>query len=136
MRCDGQIYFFCQIPTFIKVCGVFVFRLQTLLWMNFTKIFQLKHLKPKHKGHTNFYECCNLMKKVYLCRTVFIFFQRIIIVRMNTFQSQKAYIPSSAATSKQTPSFMTRAAISWKKATQYQYRQVYFCCSTASVKIS
>ena len=60
------------------------------------------------------------------------FFQRII-VRMNTFQSQKAYIPSSA-TSKQTPSFMTRAAISWKKATQYQCRQVYFCCSTASVK--
>ena len=23
-------------------------------------------LKPKSKGHANFYECCDLMKKVYL----------------------------------------------------------------------
>ena len=23
-------------------------------------------LKPKNKGHTNFYECCDLMEKVYL----------------------------------------------------------------------
>ena len=23
-------------------------------------------LKPKNKGHANFYECCDLMKKVYL----------------------------------------------------------------------
>ena len=23
-------------------------------------------LKPKNKGHTNFYECCDLTKKVYL----------------------------------------------------------------------
>ena len=29
-------------------------------------IFQLKGLKPKNKGHTNFYECCDLTKKVYL----------------------------------------------------------------------
>ena len=34
--------------------------------MNFTKIFGLKVLKPKNKGHTNFYECCDLTKKVYL----------------------------------------------------------------------
>ena len=32
----------------------------------FTKIYQLKGLKPKNKGHTNFYECCDLTKKVYL----------------------------------------------------------------------
>ena len=33
---------------------------------DFTKIFQLKGLKPKDKGQTNFYECCDLTKKVYL----------------------------------------------------------------------
>ena len=26
----------------------------------------MKGLKPKNKGHTNFYECCDLTKKVYL----------------------------------------------------------------------
>ena len=30
------------------------------------KFFQLKDLKPKNKGHANFYECCDLMEKVYL----------------------------------------------------------------------
>ena len=30
------------------------------------KIFQLKGLKPKNKGHTDFYECCDLTKKVHL----------------------------------------------------------------------
>ena len=34
--------------------------------MDFTNIFQLKDPKPKNKGQTNFYECCDLMKKVYL----------------------------------------------------------------------
>ena len=34
--------------------------------IDFTKIFQLKSLKPKNKGPTNFYECCDLTKKVYL----------------------------------------------------------------------
>ena len=34
--------------------------------MDFTKIFQLKGLKPKNKGHKNFYECCDLTKKVCL----------------------------------------------------------------------
>ena len=34
--------------------------------MEFTNIFQLKDPKPKNKGQTNFYECCDLMKKVYL----------------------------------------------------------------------
>ena len=31
-----------------------------------TKIYRLKGLKPPKKGHTNFYECCDLTKKVYL----------------------------------------------------------------------
>ena len=44
----------------------FVFGLQTLWLIDFTRIFQLKHLKPKNKDPTNFYECCNLTKKVYL----------------------------------------------------------------------
>ena len=34
--------------------------------MNFTNTFQLKGPKPKNKGQTNFYECCDLTKKVYL----------------------------------------------------------------------
>ena len=34
---------------------------------DYTKIYQLKGLKPKNKGHTNSYECCDLTKKlVYL----------------------------------------------------------------------
>ena len=28
-----------------------------------SKIYQLKGLEPKNKGHTNFYECCDLTKK-------------------------------------------------------------------------
>ena len=54
---------FHQITTFIKVCVAFVFGLQTLHLIDFSKIFPLKGLKPKNKGHTNFYECCDLMKK-------------------------------------------------------------------------
>ena len=34
--------------------------------IDFTKIFQLKDLKPENKGYMNFYECCDLTKKVYL----------------------------------------------------------------------
>ena len=45
---------------------VFVFGLQTLWLLDFTKIYQLKGLKPKNNGQTNFYECCDLTKKVYL----------------------------------------------------------------------
>ena len=44
----------------------FVFGLQTLKLIDFTKIFQLKGLKPKNKDHANIYECCDLTKKVYL----------------------------------------------------------------------
>ena len=38
------------------------FGLQNLKLIDFTKIFQFKGLKPK-KGHSNFYECCDLTKK-------------------------------------------------------------------------
>ena len=51
---------------FIKVRMAFVFGLQSLKSIDFTKIFQLQGLKPKKKGHINFYECCDLTKKVYL----------------------------------------------------------------------
>ena len=51
--------------TFKKVVA-FVFELQTLSLLDFTKIVQLEGLKPKNKGHKNFYECCNLTKKIYL----------------------------------------------------------------------
>ena len=60
-----KIYFFRQITTFIKLCVVFVFGLQILWTIDFTKIFQLKVLKPKIKGHMNFYECCDLTKKYF-----------------------------------------------------------------------
>ena len=36
------------------------------LFLGFKGIFGLKGLKPKNKGHTNFYECCDLTNKVYL----------------------------------------------------------------------
>ena len=59
--------FFCQITTFIKVDVTFVFGLQTLGLIDFTRI--LMGLKPKVKGQRNFYECCDLTKKVYLMYT-------------------------------------------------------------------
>ena len=55
--------FFCQIATFIKVHVALVFGLQTLLLKDFSKIYQLKGMKSKNKGHTNFYECCDLTEK-------------------------------------------------------------------------
>ena len=47
---DIRYTFFCQITTFIKV----------------RVAFQSNGLKSKNKGHTNFYECCDLTKKLYL----------------------------------------------------------------------
>ena len=55
-----------QITTFIKVCVAFDFGLQTLELKDFSKIYQFKCLKPKNKGHANFYECFDLTEKVYL----------------------------------------------------------------------
>ena len=44
----------------------FVYGLQTLELKYLSKIYQLKCLKPKNKGHANFYECSDLTEKVYL----------------------------------------------------------------------
>ena len=55
--------YFRQITTYKKFYVAFAFGVQSI---DFSKIFQLKGLKPKNKGYTNFYECCDLMKKVYL----------------------------------------------------------------------
>ena len=44
--------------------------------MDFTNIFLLKGRKLKNKGQTNFYESCDLTKKVYLLYT----FSRVIAV--------------------------------------------------------
>ena len=44
---------------------------------DFTNIFQLKGLKPKNKGHVNFYECCDLTKNVYLVDNVLAFHWKI-----------------------------------------------------------
>ena len=41
----------------------FTFGLQTLKSIDFSKIYQLKGMKPKNKGHANFYECSDLAKK-------------------------------------------------------------------------
>ena len=62
--------FFRQITTFIKVRVAFIFKLQTLRSKDFSQIYRLKGLKPKNKGHMNFYdECWVLTKKVYLICT-------------------------------------------------------------------
>ena len=53
---------FRQMTMLIKVHVAFAFGLQTLL-IDFSKIYQSKGLKPKNKGHTNFYEHCDLTKK-------------------------------------------------------------------------
>ena len=55
----------------------FVFRLQTLRLKDFSIIYGLNGLKLKNKDQANFYECCDLTKKVYLtyvcimCSTVY-----------------------------------------------------------------
>ena len=54
---------FHQITMFIKVCVFFIFGLQTLSLIDLSKIYELKSLEPKNKGHMNFYEHCDLMKK-------------------------------------------------------------------------
>ena len=33
-------------------------------------MYPLKGLELKNKGHTNFYECCDLTEKVYLSTTI------------------------------------------------------------------
>ena len=38
--------------------------------IDFIKIYQLKGLKPKNKGHTNFYECCDLTENTHISEFV------------------------------------------------------------------
>ena len=54
---------FCRITTFIKVHVAFVFGLQSLRLIDFTKVYGLKALGPKNKGQKNFNECCDLTIK-------------------------------------------------------------------------
>ena len=68
---------------FIKLCVAFVFRLQALWMIDFTKIYQFKGLKPKNKGHMNFYECCDLTEKVYLTFYFFFKFSSILQKSLN-----------------------------------------------------
>ena len=46
-------------------CGLCL-GLQTLYSIDFCNLFQLKCLKPKNKGLSNFYEHCDVTEKVYL----------------------------------------------------------------------
>ena len=46
----------------------------------FSKIYQLKGLKPKNKDHRNIYECCDLTKKVYL---TYLFLLNLELTRYN-----------------------------------------------------
>ena len=59
------MYFFRQITTFIKVRMAFLFGLQTLWLKDFSKIFQLKFLKPKKRPHKLLWMLW-FDKKVYL----------------------------------------------------------------------
>ena len=63
MRRGALDIHFCQIATFIKVHVAFLFGLQTLLLIDFSKIYQLNGLESKNKGCMKFYECCDLTKK-------------------------------------------------------------------------
>ena len=46
-----------------------------------SKIYQSKGLKPKNKGRTNFYECCDLTEKVCLTHTQNqIIYEKIVIL--------------------------------------------------------
>ena len=51
--------------TFLGLICYFFVKSQHLL-KDFSKINQIKGLKLKNKGHMNFYECCDLTKKVCL----------------------------------------------------------------------
>ena len=68
----SQVYIldiiFRQIIMFIKVPVTFVLGLQTLKLIDYSKIYQLKGMEPKNKGHTNFYEHCDSNENVYLSR--------------------------------------------------------------------
>ena len=51
-------------------CGLCFWASDALI-VDCNKTFQWKGLKPKNKGHANFYECCDLMEKVYLRAAIY-----------------------------------------------------------------
>ena len=55
---------------------------------DFSKIYQLKGLKPKNKGRTNFYECCDLTEKVYLMY-VYVLVAGGVLEMLENFWKQK-----------------------------------------------
>ena len=61
-----------------SLCG-FCFWASDLLINRFYKNLSIKSLKPKNKGHSNFYECCDLTKKVYLVIMIWWFLSKISI---------------------------------------------------------
>ena len=84
---------FRQITMFIKVRVAFVFGLQTLWLLDFTKIYQLKGLKPKNKGHTKFYDCCDLTKKHILYTFIkfyFIIYLLVFCLNLNSIKTRMA----------------------------------------------
>ena len=62
--CSSLDILFRQITILIKVHVAFIFGLQTLSLIDLSKIYELKSLEPKNKGHMNFYE--RFDKKVFL----------------------------------------------------------------------
>ena len=70
--------------------------------MDFSKVYQLKGLELKNKGHMNFYECCDLTKK-YIYHQFFIFFcignysclvAKFHLSRSIGFHMVQSYIPT------------------------------------------
>ena len=45
-----------------SLCGLCFWAPDALNRIDYSKIYQLKVLEPKNKGHINFYECCDLTK--------------------------------------------------------------------------
>ena len=56
-------YFFSSNHNIHKsLCGLCFWAPDASNMIDFSKIYQLKVLEPKNKGHINFYECCDLTK--------------------------------------------------------------------------
>ena len=57
----------CEVYWSTYMLSVYILKLILVFVLhNDVQIYQLKGLKSKNKGHTNFYECCDLTEKVYL----------------------------------------------------------------------
>ena len=58
-----RIIIFCDSTTFKKFRVVFLFELQTLLFIDFSKNYEFRVWSHKTKTTRNFYVYCNLRKK-------------------------------------------------------------------------